>query len=47
MNMIDSGLSYNRLISPKGLERLIASDFSVQNPFHAEDFYSIIIETRL
>ena len=37
----------NRLISPNGLERLIASDFSEPNPFRAEDFCSIIIETRL
>ena len=28
-------------------ERLIASDFSAQNPFRAEDFCSIIIETRV
>ena len=33
------------LISPNGLERLITSDFSELNPFRAEDFCSIIIET--
>jgi hypothetical protein len=37
----------NRLISPNGLKRLIASDFSAQNDYNAEDFCSIIIETRL
>ena len=37
----------NRLISPNGLKRLIASDFSAQNSFRAEDFCSIIIEAHL
>ena len=45
--MINANLRHNRLISPNGLERLIASDFSAQNPFRAEDFCSIIIEVHL